>query len=124
MKKNIGNKVLSLILTLIMLACAALAVNKTLFGHKIEAKSVTEVSEISKADTDTISTLPDGTEVIHTSAVADSVQGYAGPVPLDIYISEGKIAKIEALPNAETPSFFKRASAMFNEWIGLTPQEA
>lgn len=124
MKKNIGNKVLSLILTLIMIACAALAVNKTLFGHKIEAKSVTEVSEISNADTDAISTLPDGTEVIHTSAVADSVQGYAGPVPLDIYISEGKIAKIEALPNAETPSFFKRASAMLDEWIGLTPQEA
>lgn len=126
MKKDIGNKILSLILVLIMLACAAVTVNKTLFGHKIESKETAELSKQSAASlsVDTVTMLPDGVEVIHTAAVADSVLGFAGPVPLDIYISDGKITKIEALPNAETPSFFERASQMLDIWVGHTPQEA
>ncbi|MDE6296671.1 MAG: FMN-binding protein, partial [Muribaculaceae bacterium] len=52
------------------------------------------------------------------------VSGYAGKVPLDIYVSEGKIKEIKALPNAETPSFFERASALLDKWNGKTPEEA
>lgn len=112
-----------------MLAAASLSVNKALLGQKIEKEKV-NAEEISASwDSqseipDIVSRLADGTEVIHTSVAGDSIQGYAGPVPLDIYISEGKIVDIKALPNAETPSFFDRASALFDKWVGYTPQEA
>lgn len=114
------NKILSLALVLLMMITAAFSVNKMIFGHKIAEVSESKMPEQS----DKITVLSDSSFVIHTANISGTTIGYAGPVPLDIYVTNGKISEIKSLPNAETPAFFKRASVILNEWIGKTPQEA
>ena len=64
-------------------------------------------------------------QVIFTGDLAKDVYGYNGTTPLNIHISNGKITKIEALPNNETPSYFKRAiNKIFPQYVGKTVAEA
>lgn len=102
-----------------MMCATALCVNKALFGSRPGARA----TETTQLQTDTITPGADGGVVIHSGALTD-IDGYAGPVPLDIMVADGRIAAIEPLENAETPSFFSRAAALFYEWIGKTPEEA
>ena len=115
-------KVLSLLITLLMLIAAAITVNKAVFGHRIGGASASVVNNVSVGDT--ITEVAEGKTVIHTATLPGTISGYAGPVPLDIYIENGKITDIKALPNAESPSFFNRALTLLNSWIGKTPEEA
>lgn len=110
-------KILSLLCCVLMMCAAALCVNKGL----VVTNSKTENNTL-RTPTDTITQLPDGTVIIHTKTLT-SVSGYAGPVPLDIYITNNIITDIKPLPNAETPNFFKRASEMFSHWIGKNVDE-
>ena len=103
-----------------MLVAASLTVNKAIFGHSFTTPTPGETSEL---PTDAVTTGPDGTVIIHTANLPGTIAGYAGHVPLDIYIKDGKISDIEALPNEETPSFFERASALLGKWKGLSPEE-
>ena len=64
------------------------------------------------------------TVVVNTSSLGSDVIGYAGPVPLEIYILRNKVVKIKALPNNETPGFFIRASNILRNLEGLTVEEA
>ena len=64
------------------------------------------------------------TVVVNTSSLGSDVIGYAGPVPLEIYILDNKVVTIKALPNSETPGFFTRASKILRNWDGLTVEEA
>ncbi len=115
-------KFLSLVLVILMMMAAAITVNKTLFGKSIER--IETVGNISAVPSDTIIVQSDGSVVIHTDGMNGTIAGYAGPVPLDIYIADGKISEIKALPNAETPSFFSRAAGLLCKWSGKTPAEA
>ncbi|MDE7388681.1 MAG: FMN-binding protein, partial [Muribaculaceae bacterium] len=117
LRKNI----FSLTVCVLLMCAAALGVNRTLFGVSFTEKS--DSAETTHESTDTISFTDNGTAVIHTAPLCNAV-GYAGTVPLEIRVHEGRISAIEALPNRETPSFFRRSSAMFDHWIGLTPEEA
>lgn len=105
---------------LLLMTAAAITVNKSVFGHRVDTigeRGVTLETE------DSIVTLSDGSTVIHTADLSGMINGYAGPVNMDIHIADGKISEITPLPNAETPSFFKRASVLFDSWIGKTPRE-
>lgn len=62
--------------------------------------------------------------VVNTRAAGAGIIGYAGPVPLEIVIRHGKVAAVRALPNDETPGFFRRASSILESWNGLSPEEA
>lgn len=115
-------KLISLFVVLLMVITAAITVNKTIFGHKIEKSEV--AAKGTEEAKDTITVNGDGSVIIHTAAIPGTIAGYAGKVPLEIYISEGKISDVKALPNAETPSFFERASVLLDEWKGKTPEEA
>ena len=66
------------------------------------------------------------TVVINTEKLGKEVLGYAGPTPIEITITDGKIEKIEALPNVESPGFFQRVqeSTIFTALIGKTVKEA
>ena len=119
MKKD---RFFSFVLTMLMLIAAAITVNKAVFCHNIQETSSAE--ENSSASGDTITVESDGTTIIHTAGMPKTIDGYAGPVPLDIYIHDGKISDIKALTNAESPSFFQRASAILDSWIGKTPEQA
>ena len=64
-------------------------------------------------------------QVIFTGEIAKKVIGYQGTTPLNITVKNGKIEKIEALPNREDPQYMKRAaSKVFSQYEGLTVQEA
>lgn len=119
MKKD---RILSLLLVLLMLFAAALTVNKVIFNHSFEESSSSEVS--SAKPENVVTEEADGNIIIHTASLPNTIVGYAGPVPLDIYINKGEISEIKALPNVESPNFFNRASELFNLWIGKTPDEA
>lgn len=66
-----------------------------------------------------------GTQVVYTGEIAKKVIGYNGTTPLNITIKNGKIEKIEALPNQEDPAYLKRATKkVFAQYEGLTVAEA
>jgi electron transport complex protein RnfG len=70
-------------------------------------------------------TKKDGVYIVNTTKLGADVQGYNGPTPLNIYIKNDKIQKIEALPNDETPGFFERVkSGMLDKWNGMTVAQA
>jgi len=64
-------------------------------------------------------------QVIYTGEIAKKVIGYEGPTPLNIYIENGKIERIEALDNQETPQYFQKAAKkVFEQYQGLTIEQA
>lgn len=84
----------------------------------------TTKTDVTATNINAIQTLKDGTQVINTTDLAKDISGYGGRVPLDIYIKNGKITKVKALKNSETPEFFQHASKLLTQWNGNTPEEA
>jgi len=50
----------------------------------------------------------DGTYVVNTTTLAQDVDGYNGPTPLEIYIKKNKIVKVVLLKSQETPKYNAR----------------
>lgn len=112
--KRIASNILGLLVVFFMMAAAAMMINGRLLGHSLQPSEVKESS--SHGDT----------TIINTTTLAADVTGYAGPVPVEIAIVDGKIVNVSPLPNSETPGFFKRVeeSGLLQSWTGLTPAEA
>ena len=106
---------------LMMLSIAALRGGK-LFGHDLTTPTP---QPSAAADTAVITrTTPEGATVIRTTALGADLIGYAGPVPIDLYLRDGRIERIEVLPNSETPSFMEAvADELPARWVGRTPAE-
>ncbi len=70
--------------------------------------------------------LSDGTRVIYSSSLAKDIIGFGGRIPLKLYVKDDIIQKVEALPNAETPSFWNEIenSGLLEHWNGKTLAEA
>ena len=64
--------------------------------------------------------------VVNTEKLGKEVMGYAGTTPVEITVTDGKIEKVVALPNSETPGFFQRVldSPIFTALNGKTVKEA
>lgn len=74
---------------------------------------------------DDVMTKKNGAYIVNTTKLGADVQGYNGPTPLNIYIKEDKIEKIEALPNDETPRFFEMVKTnLLHKWNGMTVKQA
>ncbi len=98
--------------------------NKTLIVIAAAAVLTAGVA-VARTTTAKKSSKPQTEQVIYTGEIAKKVIGYQGTTPLNITIKGGKIVKIEALPNKETPQYFKRATAkVFAQYEGLTVQQA
>ena len=69
---------------------------------------------------DEIMTKANGVYVVNTTKLASDVKGFKGATPLKIYIKSNKIQKIEALPNKETPKYFKMLDPMLAKWNGMS----
>lgn len=96
--------------TIAIVAVAMLVVG-TAHGKKSNKKK-----NVAKAPTE---------QVIYTGELAKKVIGYSGTTPLNITIKNGKIEKIEVLPNKETPQYLKRAEAkVIPQFEGLTVDKA
>ena len=66
------------------------------------------------------------TLVVNTTELCKEVIGYDGPTPLKITIVKGVVAKVEALPNTETPRFFDQVlqSGLLKSVVGKKVSEA
>ncbi len=111
------NQILALLTALTIMMAVAVLQSKRIAGHPL----------VSASTADTIATsTPDGVMTISTETSGKNIIGYGGPVPIKIQITDGKITDIKALPNAETPDFFKSVeeSGIYNNWLGKTPRQA
>ncbi len=64
-------------------------------------------------------------KVIYTGELAKHVKGFNGATPLQITVENGKITKIVAEANNESPRYFKMAQKkIFPQFIGKTVDEA
>ena len=112
-------RLLSLVVVVLILAAAAILRDGRILGHNLR-----EAHTSTAQKNDTLEVTPDGALVVNTKALAKDVQGYGGPVPLKIHIKDGKVATVEAEPNAESPDFFNRAKTLLNHWQNKSVDEA
>ncbi len=114
-------QVCSLLVCLLILSSLAIMKQGEWMGYELKAKTEEAVKSV---DNDTLRTLPDGSVVINTTNLGSDISGYAGKVPLEITLKDGKVTAVKALANAETPDFFDQASALLASWNGKTVDEA
>lgn len=69
---------------------------------------------------------PADTLVVNTTDLCKDIIGYDGPTPLKITVVKGVVARVEALENTESPSYFQRVldSGLLKAVVGKTPAEA
>ena len=118
-RKGFWARLLSLVVVVLILAAAAILRDGRILGHDLR-----EAHEAKALKNDTLEVAPDGAFVVNTKPLAKDVQGYGGPVPLKIHIKDGRVAAVEAEPNAESPDFFNRAKELLNHWQGKSVDEA
>lgn len=117
-------QIVILISCLAIMVVAAVERDGKVWGHSLNEEPADTAAAAGGAAVDTMRTLADGTVVVNTTNLAKDVIGFGGPVPLEIYIKDGKISKVEALKNSETPDFFNQAKALLTRWNGKTVEEA
>ena len=113
-------QVCSLLVCLIILSSLAIVKYGEWMGMELKPKTETAKNVAN----DTLRTLADGSMVVNTSALASDISGYAGKVPLEITVKDGKVVNVKALDNGETKDFFDQASALLTSWNGKTVDEA
>ena len=118
-RKGFVARLLSLVVVVLILAAAAILRDGRILGHDLR-----EAHEAKALKNDTLEVTPDGAFVVNTKPLAKNVQGYGGPVPLKIHIKDGRVAAVEAEPNAESPDFFNRAKELLNHWQNKSVDEA
>lgn len=60
-----------------------------------------------------------GVYVINTTTLCDT-KGYKSPTPLKVTVKKDKIESVEALPNQETPKFFRRINEeLIPKFVGV-----
>lgn len=94
-----------------------------LFGHDISPK---DNAEDASPTEQVMTTDADGVQRVNTTSLTSDVIGYAGPVPVEITIKEGKISKVRILENQETPEYLGavKNSDLLEAYDGLTPEQA
>ena len=66
-----------------------------------------------------------GEYIVNTTDLGKDVIGYRGTTPLKIHIKSGKIVKVEALKNMETPKYWAMLKGKVLEaWNGKSVKEA
>ena len=118
-RKGFWARLLSLVVVVLILAATAILRDGRILGHDLR-----KAHEAKALKNDTLEMTLDGAFVVNTKPLAKDVQGYGGPVPLKIHIKDGRVAAVEAEPNAESPDFFNRAKTLLNHWQNKSVDEA
>lgn len=113
-------QICSLLVCLLLLSSLAIVKHGEWMGYELKPKMETAKN----VNNDTLRTLSDGSMVINTTSLGSNISGYAGKVPLEITVKDGKVMAVKALDNAETPDFFELASDLLTRWNGKTIEEA
>ena len=62
----------------------------------------------------------DGTYVVTTTTLAQDVEGYSGPTPVEVYIKKNKIVKVVPLKSHEGPKYVAKVkNAMLVKYEGM-----
>ena len=57
--------------------------------------------------------------IINTTSLATDIEGYVSTTPVKVYIQGGKVLKVEALENEETPKYFDMVvKGLLKKWNG------
>lgn len=79
----------------------------------------------SQTQDDPIMTKEKDVTVINTTSLATDIEGYAGCTPMKVYIKGGKVLRVEALENEETPKYFDMVEkGLMKKWNGLPVKTA
>ena len=74
---------------------------------------------------DPVITKEKGVYIVNTTDLGKDVIGYRGTTPLKIHIKSGKIVKVEALKNMETPKYWAMLKGkVLDAWNGKSVKEA
>ncbi len=122
--RSLAPKLISFFIVFCILASLAIIRTGSFFGVGISGFNQTSGAESSPGDS--ILSYSETQEIVNTTDLCKDVTGYAGPTPLKIYVSEGMIDSVIALPNTETPKFFERleTKGLTKSWNGKTLEEA
>ena len=62
----------------------------------------------------------DGTYVVNTTTIANDVEGYAGPTPVEVYIKKNKIVKVVPLKTMDGPKYVAKVkNGMLTKYEGM-----
>ena len=62
----------------------------------------------------------DGTYIVNTTTIANDVEGYAGPTPVEVYIKKNKIVKVVALKTMDGPKYVAKVkNGMLTKYEGM-----
>ena len=100
----------------LMLLAVAIQYSGRIAGHTIVQSDIASDTVILSGTHDEF--------VINTRRIASDIKGYGGNTPLIITVYNGKIYRIDAQKNAETPEFFSQVeNQLLQKYIGMTPEE-
>lgn len=109
-KSSIITRIAIILALFSLMVLAGYNLNGHIMGHDVSGDaSSAPPSEQYSADT----------VIINTTAPGKDIEGFAGPVPLEIYVYGDRIVTVRALPNNETPSYFEHASTILSAWNQL-----
>lgn len=95
------------------------------FGLVVWMLSTTVCVFARVSNDDVMTRQADGTYVVNTTTLCADVVGYRSATPLMVYIKNGKVQKVEALRNQETPKYFVRVKqGILDKWNGKKVQKA
>ena len=101
--------ILLLVVSFIIILVASIQRDGKVLGHQLKSG---KTEPVKKSVNDTMYVTEDGSYVINTTQLGKDITGYGGNVPLEITIKKGRIQKVKALPNLETPDFFNEAKTI------------
>ncbi|MBO7471581.1 MAG: FMN-binding protein [Bacteroidaceae bacterium] len=79
----------------------------------------------SQTATEPIVTKQKDVTIINTTTLATDIEGYVSTTPVKVYIKAGKVLKVEALENEETPKYFDMVvKGLLKKWNGLPVKTA
>ena len=88
------------------------------------AVSVAAMAQEKKAEEPVMTKEKGGVYVINTMTICDA-KGYKSPTPLKVTVKKDKIESVEALPNQETPKYFRRISEeLLPKFVGMKFEES
>jgi len=114
----------SLACCVLMMTAVAIQKEGKIFGHQLGGEPEKETVA---AVADTVPTLRTSgdTLIVNTAYIGRDIEGYAGQVPMELSVKDGRVVKVEAMDNSETPSFFEEAiGGLAKQWDGMTVAEA
>ena len=106
---------------LLMLAAFAGLQHGRLLGRPVRTPISDDNPESPMAD-EPVAESSDGAFIVDSTELAPDVRGFAGPVPVEVEVRDGLVARVAPkLPNAETPGFFGmlESAGLWHAWDGL-----